>query len=259
MAARRVLILGGTREGRVLAEALVATPGVEVISSLAGRVRAPVLPAGEVRIGGFGGTDGLQKWLSDNVIDAIVDATHPFAAQITRNTAAAARAAGVPALVLHRPPWTAQPGDSWISVDSLAAAARAVPTHGVSAFLTIGRQGVEAFAGIDTVRFLIRAIDPPTGAVPARHELLLERGPFTVEHEIDLLRRHRIDVLVTKNSGGALTEAKLAAARTCGIRVVMIERPALPDGVLVVHTPADVQAWLAMDSAQRPDRGNGGR
>ncbi|MBD0323006.1 MAG: cobalt-precorrin-6A reductase [Aldersonia sp.] len=240
----RILVLGGTREARVLAESLRNEPGIQVISSLAGRVREPVLPAGEVRIGGFGGADGLQDWLSENRIDAVVDATHPFAAQITRNAAQAAAAQRLPILVLHRRPWQAAPGDHWITAATLADAAHVVAGLGSRVFLTIGRQGVDAFAGLDDVWFLIRAIDPPTGARPVNHELLLARGPFTVQQERDLLRQRRIDVLVSKNSGGALTEAKLVAAREAGIPVVMIERPPLPDGVEVVHTPATALEWL---------------
>ncbi len=228
----------------MLAAELSGTPGVEVVSSLAGRVREPMLPEGEVRIGGFGGVDGLRNWLSDNVIDAIVDATHPFAAQITRNAVAAAAAVDVPILVLRRAPWQPEPGDRWIPMASLADAAEQTAALGDRVFLTIGRQEVDAFAGLTDVWFLVRAIDPPTVAMPPQHELLLERGPFTVDHEIDLMRTHRIQVLVTKNSGGSLTEAKLAAARELSIPVVMVQRPALPDGVEVVHSPADAADWV---------------
>lgn len=214
----------------MLASRLDSDPGVEVISSLAGRVREPVLPAGRVRIGGFGGADGLGAWLHANRIDAVVDATHPFAARITANAAAATAQAGLPLLVLRRPEWVPGPADAWHVVPDLSAAAAALPGVGERVFLTIGRQGVDVFAD-SPGWFLVRAIDPPQVPMPARSELLLARGPFTVDDEISLMRRYRIDVLVTKNSGGALTAAKLAAARDVGAPVVMVARTPIPDGV----------------------------
>ncbi|WP_137724255.1 cobalt-precorrin-6A reductase [Prescottella subtropica] len=227
---RRVLILGGTREARTLAARLDADPAIDVVSSLAGRVREPVLPAGRVRIGGFGGVDGLAQWVRDNGIDAVVDATHPFAARITANAAAATRDVGVPLLVLRRPEWVAGPGDRWHVVPDLSAAAEAVSRLGERVFLTIGRQGVDAFAHCPG-RFLIRAIDPPDGRLPADAEVLLARGPFTVADEITLMGEYGIDVVVTKNSGGALTSAKLEAARERGIPVVVVARTPIPDSV----------------------------
>jgi precorrin-6A/cobalt-precorrin-6A reductase len=169
-----------------------------------------------VRIGGFGGPDGLREFLLGQRIDVVVDATHPFADTITGNAAIACRAAGIPLLRLSRPGWSAGPGDNWIRVPDLAAAAARVTELGERIFLTIGRQGVGAFAGHSDRWFLIRAIDPPDAALPAHHELLLARGPFTVEAESELLARHRIDVLVTKDSGGADTAAKLTAGRLLG-------------------------------------------
>ena len=239
---RTVLILGGTGEARALAASLDREPAVEVISSLAGRVREPVLPVGRVRIGGFGGVDGLSEWLRDNDVDAIVDATHPFAARITANAAAAAERVGVPLLVLRRPEWVPGPGDDWHVVPDLAAAAEAASGLGERVFLTIGRQGVDAFADRPGW-FLIRAIDPPTVPVPRDSEILLARGPFTVADEVALLRERRIDVVVTKNSGGALTSAKLAAAREVGVPVVMVARTPIPDGVSVTADPAAAARW----------------
>ncbi|MFC4604492.1 cobalt-precorrin-6A reductase [Rhodococcus kronopolitis] len=241
---RRVLVLGGTSEARALAAALAVEPAVDVVSSLAGRVREPVLPVGEVRIGGFGGVDGLSNWLRSNDIDAVVDATHPFAARITANAAAAADRVGVPLLVLRRPEWVAGPGDRWHPVADLAAAAREVPALGHRVFLTIGRQGVDAFADAPG-RYLVRAIDPPEVAMPADATLLLDRGPFTVESEIALLREHRIEVVVTKNSGGALTSAKLDAARELGLPVVMVARTPLPKRVPSTANPDDAVAWAS--------------
>ncbi|GAB2537725.1 cobalt-precorrin-6A reductase [Nocardia heshunensis] len=213
------------------------------MSSLAGRVREPVLPVGEVRVGGFGGVDGLREWLVGNAIEAVVDATHPFAGGITANAAAAAASLGLPVLHVRRPGWHERDGDRWIRVSDLAGAAEALAGLGDHVFLTIGRQGVAAFAESDAW-FLIRAIDPPEGALPKRHELLLARGPFSVADETVLLRERRIDVVVTKDSGGALTEAKLTAARGLGLPVVMIDRPALPGGAEQVETVAAAWDWL---------------
>lgn len=211
------------------------------MSSLAGRVRAPVLPAGPVRVGGFGGADGLRDWLRDNDIDVLVDATHPFAATMSAHAAAAAAAAGIPLLHLRRPGWTERPGDRWTRVPSLSAAAAGLRGR---VFLTIGRQGVGAFAGCAEPWFLIRAIDPPEPPLPPRHELLLARGPFTLDDERALLRDRRIEVLVTKDSGGPDTAAKLDAARELGVPVVVVDRPPLPAGGEVVASVAAALEWL---------------
>lgn len=246
----RLLVLGGTSEARALADALTDEPGIEVVSSLAGRVRQPTLPVGQVRIGGFGGVDGLADWLRGNGIDAVVDATHPFAARITANAADATERVGVPMLVLRRPAWVAEPGDRWHPVPDLAAAACTAPTLGKRVLLTIGRQGVGAFAEAPGW-YLIRAIDPPEGALPAAAELLLARGPFTVEDETALMRDRRIDVVVTKNSGGPLTSAKLVAARELGLPVVMVTRTPIPSGVPVVAAVPDASAWVRTRAAQQ--------
>ncbi|WP_067895905.1 cobalt-precorrin-6A reductase [Nocardia vaccinii] len=240
----RVLILGGTREARKLAEMVSGESGFQVVSSLAGRVRRPVLPVGEVRVGGFGGVDGLRDWISDNEIHALIDATHPFAGVISAHAAAAAAALDLPVLHVRRPGWRERPGDRWIRVPDVASAVDTVAELGSRIFLTIGRQEAGAFAGPTTRWFLIRSIDPPTAPLPPNHELLLARGPFAVEDEIRLLTEHRIDVLVTKDSGGELTVAKLLAARTCGIPVVMIDRPPLPAGARVAESVAAAWEWL---------------
>lgn len=238
-----VLILGGTGEGRRLAVALAGR--YRVISSLAGRVRSPLLPPGEVRIGGFGGSSGLAAFLASSGADAVVDATHPFAAQMSFNAAAACTSAGVPLLILRRPGWAPVAGDRWIRVDSLADAARALAGRGERVLLTTGRQELAAFADCDAHWFLVRCVDPPSGPAPARHEVLLDRGPFTVPGEVSLMRSHAIDVLVTKNSGGDLTAAKLEAARTLGLPVVIVSRPVLPPGVPTVATVRAVLTWLS--------------
>jgi precorrin-6A/cobalt-precorrin-6A reductase len=238
----RVLILGGTGEARRLATAL-HDRGIDVVSSLAGRVADPVLPPGEVRIGGFGGAAGLAAWLREERPVAVVDATHPFAAAMTAAAAEAAAATGVPLLRLQRPGWTAQPGDDWRWVDSLAEAAAAVAGFG-AVFLTTGRQGLAAFAWL-TGRCVVRSVDPPSPPLPERMTLVLARGPFTVEEELALMREHDVEVVVTKDSGGSMTAAKLTAARELGIPVVLIRRPPLPTGVPVVSTVEEALTWLS--------------
>ncbi|WP_069162573.1 cobalt-precorrin-6A reductase [Nocardia altamirensis] len=240
----KTLILGGTREARELAHIASGEPGFDIVSSLAGRVRDPMLPDGAVRVGGFGGVDGLREWLAANRIAVVVDATHPFAGTISANAAAAVADLRLPLVHLRRPSWSAQPGDRWFRVPDLAAAAKTAAELGDRVFLTIGRQGVGAFAGSTRAWFLIRAIDPPDGPLPPQHELLLARGPFTVEDEARLLADRRIDVVVTKDSGGDQTDAKLTAARAAGLPVVMIDRPALPAGGVVVETVAETWKWL---------------
>jgi precorrin-6A/cobalt-precorrin-6A reductase len=239
----RVLLLGGTGEARRLAEALVAE-GVEVLSSLAGRVAEPVLPPGEVRVGGFGGAEGLTTWLRANPARAVVDVTHPFAATITANAAAAAAATGTALLRLQRPGWSEQPGDDWRWVDSLEEAAAAVGGFR-HVFVTTGRRGLEAFAGL-TAEVLLRTVDPPEPPLPPRTTVVLERGPFALEDELALMREHRVDVVVTKDSGGGMAAAKLTAARELGLPVVVVRRPPLPSGVPVVTTVDEARAWLVL-------------
>ncbi|KOV81388.1 cobalt-precorrin-6A reductase [Nocardia sp. NRRL S-836] len=233
-----ILILGGTGEARALAERVPA------VSSLAGRVREPRLPVGEVRIGGFGGVSGLAQWLRDNDIHAVVDATHPFAAQITANAFEACQRVGVPFLVLRRPGFA--PRDGWTWVGSVAEAAAALP--GSRVFLTTGRQDLSAFAGCPQW-FLARMVEPPEPPMPHRIEVLLSRGPFTVESELSLMRAHRIDVLVTKDSGGAMTSAKLDAAQELALPVVVVRRPPLPAGAEAVATVDEAVSWLGTAGA----------
>jgi precorrin-6A/cobalt-precorrin-6A reductase len=247
-----ILILGGTGEARRLAAALVAArPGERVVSSLAGRLADPLRPDGELRVGGFGGVDGLAAWLRDNDVDALIDATHPFAIGISRNAVAAADATGVPLLVLRRPGWSAGPGDRWHRVAALDAAAAALADLGERVFLTTGRQSLAAFAGLDRHWFLVRTVDRPDPPTPARMRLILDRGPFTLDGEHALLRDNAIDVIVTKDSGGDATVAKLVAARERGLPVVLVDRPPLPSGVTAV---ADVDAALAWAHRRRKTR-----
>jgi precorrin-6A/cobalt-precorrin-6A reductase len=245
----QVLVLGGTGEARRLAAALVAA-GVDVLSSLAGRVADPVLPEGEVRVGGFGGAEGLADWLAEHRPRAVVDATHPFAAQITGSAATAAAAADIPLLRLQRPGWVPQPGDTWRFVDTLTEAAEAVAGYR-SVFLTTGRQGVRAFADLPG-RVLVRSVDPPEEPLPAGATLLLDRGPFSLADERALLREHAVDVVVTKDSGGHMTEAKLIAARELGVPVVLVRRPPLPAGVPVVATVEEALAWVEQGGLRPP-------
>lgn len=236
----RILLLGGTGEARRLADELAAEH--DVVSSLAGRTADARLPVGESRQGGFGGVAGLTSWLTERQIEAVVDATHPFAAAMTAHAVTATTALGLPLLVLRRPGWREQPGDRWHWVADGAAAAALLPSLGERVFLTTGRQGLAAFAGTG-LWTLARCVDPPD-PVPTWCELLLDRGPYELAGELELLRTRRIDVLVTKDSGGDMTAAKLSAARELGIPVVLIKRPPLPAGVAVAQTTGEVLAWL---------------
>ncbi|OLT14368.1 cobalt-precorrin-6A reductase [Pseudonocardia sp. CNS-139] len=238
-----VLVLGGTGEARRLAAVLHGRPGFAVTSSLAGRVAVPALPDGDVRIGGFGGVDGLRTWLRGRRTDAVVDATHPFAAQMTAHAVAASAAAGVPLLVLRRPGWRESPGDRWHRVPDAPAAAALLPGLGERVFLTLGRGDLSAFAGLTDLWFLLRAIDPLRAPLPPRRHVVLARGPFTADAERGFLREHRIDVVVTRDSGGEMTAAKLVAARELGLPVVLLDRPPAPPAPVVATVPEAV-AWL---------------
>ncbi len=232
-----ILILGGTGEARELASQLVER-SMSVVSSLAGRVSDPRLPVGEVRVGGFGGVEGLVEWLWVNDIHAVVDATHPFARQITSHAFEACSLLDLPFLVLRRPGF--EPRDGWHWVDSVAEAAVNLP--GSRVFLTTGRQDLASFEGCSQW-FLARMVEPPAPPMPSRIEVLLSRGPFTVDGELELMRSREIDVLVTKDSGGEMTSAKLEAARQLDLPVVIVRRPPLPPASTVSTVDAAV-AWL---------------
>ena len=230
---RRLLILGGTAEGRALAEAATVRfgPSLSVISALAGRTRAPILPAGEVRIGGFGGTDGLAAYLRDERIGLLVDATHPYATRISAQACEAAAQAGTERLVLARPPWQPVPDDRWIDVATVEEAVGAIPAEAERVFLTVGARSLAPFANRPDLWFLVRLVDNPAEPIPlAHHRLICARGPFAEADERALLEDHGIDCLVTRASGGDATAAKLAAARALGLPVVMVRRPAPPPG-----------------------------
>ena len=232
----RVLILGGTAEARALAHDL-HDAGVPVVSSLAGRVARPRLPAGDVRIGGFGGPEALADWVDANDVAAVVDATHPFAERIS----ASAATVRVPLLRLERPGWSERDGDRWTWAADLDDAARRIPELGRRVFLTTGRQGLAAFADVDAF-FLVRCVDPPAPPLPRDHELILDRGPYALGGELGLIDAHGLDLVVTKDSGGTHTAAKLDAARERGLAVIVVRRPPRPEAETVAEVAAAV-AW----------------
>ena len=248
----RVLVLGGTAQARELAAELHGREGCRVVSSLAGRVSRPALPEGEVRIGGFGGAGGLADYLRDEAIEVLIDATHPFAQVMSGQAAQAAEATGVRLIALRRPGWSPETGDRWIHVADIAEAARhaADLPDDECVFVTTGRGGLEQYAGDERHDYLIRTVDPPTETLPPRHVVVLDRGPYTVDGETALMERHGVSVLVTKNSGGSSTEAKLVAARRRGIPVVMIEPPAPRADVESVGTVAQAVGLLGFSGTE---------
>ena len=242
-----LLILGGTAEARALANAAHArfVERLRVTTSLAGRTSAPKIPEGALRRGGFGGATGLADYLGAAQVDLVIDATHPFATQITAAARTACRARNVPLLALARPRWRAQSDDRWIEVADAAEAASILPKLGRRAFLTIGQRGIAAFAPVSGVHFLVRLIEPPAAPLPLRsHEILLGRGPFTLEDERRIMQRHAIEVLIAKDSGGEAIAAKLEAARLLRIPVVMLRRPEHAPGAGAASTE-DALRWIA--------------
>lgn len=236
-----VLILGGTTEASAIAAALVGHPVIRPVLSLAGRTRAPVLPPIPCRVGGFGGVAGLAAYLDAHRIAALIDATHPFAAQITRHAAAAA--GSIPRITVLRPPWTAQPGDDWTMVPDMPAAAAAIGSEPRGVFLTVGQQELAPFRHAPHHRYVVRSVEPPDPSVLPGATIVTARGPFAEADDLRLMQAQRIEVLVTKNSGGAATAGKLAAAQALGVRVVMVARPPVPDGPTVPDAAAAL-AWL---------------
>jgi precorrin-6A/cobalt-precorrin-6A reductase len=239
-----VLVLGGTGEARALAAALDEQPGVRVISTLAGRIARPRLPAGEVRVGGFGGPDGLAAYIAQERVDAVIDATHPFAERMSWSAHEACAAGATRLLRLERPPFARDPRIDWREAASLQDAAALLPAAGRRVFLTTGRQGLAEFAALGDAFFLIRCVDAPDpAALPPHHAVVLDRGPFTLDGELALIDEHALDVLVTKDSGGDMTGAKLAAARARGLPVIVVARPPRP-ATQAVQTVEEALAWL---------------
>ena len=222
----KLLILGGTSEANALAARLAGDPRFTLTLSLAGRTENPRLPPAPTRIGGFGGAAGLADYLRAETVDVLLDATHPFAEQISANARAAAELANVSLIVLGRAPWQPVAGDRWTIAGDLAAAAGALPAEARRVFLTVGRQSLAPFAAHPQHHYVIRVIDPPEIPAAMRHVAILTgRGPFQIEDETALLRDQRIDWLVTKNSGGKASSAKLAAARALGVPVILVAQP----------------------------------
>ena len=251
----RILVLGGTTEARLLGERLAKRGELAVTLSLAGRTAAPVAHAVPVRIGGFGGRDGLAEFLGAEHVDALIDATHPYANVISANAAAAARKTGVRFLALHRPPWRAIAGDRWTEASDTRAAVRALGTQSRAVFVALGRNELAPFAAAPQHRYLIRSVDPVAPPLPLPHATYITaRGPFTEADDHALLAAHEIDVVVSKNSGGDAAYGKIAAARALGIEVIVLRRPSPPDAP-AVETVDDAVAWLDHVLPCAPARG----
>jgi len=225
MSERRILILGGTGEAISLATALIGSRAGRVITSLAGRTKNPELPPGEVRLGGFGGSDGLIRYVQAEGIDLLINATHPFAAEMSRNALSAHQATRVPLLRLLRLPWEHQPGDRWILVENASEAARECRQRSGAILLTLGVKDLACFRDVDASRLIVRVIEMPNPELLPGSTYVVARGPFSLEAELELMRQHQIGHLVAKQSGGEATRAKIDAARILQIPVIMIERP----------------------------------
>lgn len=244
----RTLILGGTTEASALAQAL-SDKGVDAVFSYAGRTNSPKPQPLPTRVGGFGGVEGLRAYLRDQGISRVIDATHPFASQMSRNAIAACEQAGVALLGFERPPWQAQDGDRWFHVPDIDAAVQAIPARPGRVFLAIGKQHIAAFAERPQHHYLLRLVDPPSGQIPLPdYHAVFDRGPFTVDGDTALLRNNRIHLIVAKNAGGDGARAKLDAARALGGKpVLMIDRPVLPPRNVAATLP-EVLQWLDHDA-----------
>lgn len=221
----------------------IAKAGLAGVYSYAGRTEAPMGQPIHMRVGGFGGVEGLRVYLKAEGITHVIDATHPFAAQMSTNAVAACATDGVPLIALERAPWVASEGDQWTHVSDIAAAVGALAGPAKRVFLAIGRQHIDAFAAEPQHHYLLRLVDEPTAPLPFPAEVVVARGPFDVAGDTALMQEHRIDVVVAKNAGGKGAVAKIAAARALGLPVVMIDRPVIPPR-RVVHSVADVMTWL---------------
>lgn len=242
-----MLLLGGTTEASRLAQAL-AQAGVDAVFSYAGRTDAPIAQPLPTRVGGFGGVAGLQAYLQDQRISHVVDATHPFAAQMSSNAVQACAAAGVPLLALERPAWQAQGGDKWTHVVDMAAAVQALPEQPARVFLAIGKQNLAPFLARSQHWYLLRLVDPVMDLPAARGHVVLDRGPFTLQGDGALLQAHGITHIVAKNSGGAGAEAKLVAARELGLPVILIDRPHIPARTVLYSVTEVLRRLYCADS-----------
>ena len=252
---RHILVLGGTAEARTLTEKLAERDDLAVTLSLAGRTAEPLPQAVPVRSGGFGGAEGLAAYLRAKRIDALIDATHPFAAVISANAATAAEIAGVPLLALRRLAWERQAGDDWIEVATVEDAVNALGNEPRRVFLALGRKELAPFIAAPQHSYLVRsvdAVDPPLAVPQASY--VTARGPFTEQADRALLEKHRIEMIVAKNSGGDSTYGKIAAARALRIPVILLKRPVLPD-VASVATVEEVLAFI--DHAIAPSTARG--
>jgi precorrin-6A/cobalt-precorrin-6A reductase len=240
----RLLILGGTTEASALARRIAGRGDLEPILSFAGRTRTLERPPIPFRVGGFGGIAGLKQFLAEEKIDVVIDATHPFAVQMSRHAEVACWELGLPLAVLTRPAWEAVEGDRWTRVPDMAAAIVALGQTPRRVFLTIGGLQLAAFAAAPWHHYVVRTIEPPDaiGLLPS-HRLILSRPPFDMEDEVGLMRAEGVEVMVSKNSGGVAAAAKLASARLLGIEVVMVERPAGGGGQGFCDVD-DVVAWI---------------
>ncbi|NVN05611.1 cobalt-precorrin-6A reductase [Asaia spathodeae] len=244
----QILILGGTSEARQLCQALESRHGHHIIFSLAGVTNSALPVPSEKRIGGFGGVDGLTTYLGANGIDAVIDATHPFAAQMSRHAVEAATRCALPLLRLSRPAWQAPPGARWRHVDSIDAVPAVLGETPRHVFLTTGRKDLAPFM-MTPHRYLLRSIETPTLSLPPRTTLILARGPFSLDDEIALMTQHGIECLVTKNAGSDATAAKLDAARQLDLEVIMVDRPVLPPAQ-ECESVGEALDWVAQNARQ---------
>ncbi|MFH0300893.1 cobalt-precorrin-6A reductase [Bradyrhizobium sp. 31Argb] len=238
----RALILGGTTEANLLAAA-IARAGLEAIYSYGGRTRNPADQPLPTRVGGFGGANGLADYIRREAITHVVDATHPFAAEMSRNAAAACAASGTPLIAIERVPWAKATDDNWIEVADVASAVAALPENRARVFLAIGRQHIAPFGAKPQHAYTLRFVDPPEGALPFDADVIVSRGPFTLQSELEMMRTRGIEWIVARNSGGEGARAKIDAARALGLPVIMISRPPLPERTRM-ESVAEVMQWL---------------
>jgi precorrin-6A/cobalt-precorrin-6A reductase len=238
----RALILGGTADASLLA-AEIARAGIDAVYSYGGRTRAPADQPLPTRIGGFGGVSGLADYIRRENITHVIDATHPFAAEMSRNAVAACAETGTPLIALERAPWVKAPGDNWIEIADVNAAVAALPEAAANVFLAIGRQHIAPFAAKPQHVYTLRFVDPPEAPLPFAADVIVSRGPFTLEGELEMMRKRMIAWIIARNSGGDGARAKIDAARRLGLPVIMISRPQLPER-LRVESVAAIMQWL---------------